>query len=62
MHWITEPRHSELAMIHLAHGSQADLEWQYCSAATLVVIPPFPPSRDEEQDRSTRDLPVDLTG
>ena len=45
IHWITEPRHSELAIVHLAHGNQADLEWHYCSAAILVGIPPFSPSR-----------------
>ena len=60
IHWITEPRHSELVMVHLAHGNQADLEWHYCSAAILVVIPPFPPSQGEEQDRGTRDLPVEF--
>ena len=38
------------------------LEWHYCSAAILVVIPPFSPSRGEGQDRGTRDLPVDLEG
>ena len=39
--WVTEPKRSEKALIHVCYGNQASINTQYSKAVIFAVIPPW---------------------
>ncbi|KAL9111220.1 MAG: hypothetical protein Q9227_004297 [Pyrenula ochraceoflavens] len=51
IHWVTESKHTELAVAYLAYGNEASLGWRYSSAAIIATLPPWSPGRGDVKDQ-----------